>query len=333
MLLHPHRIDDRMSMMQRTQTLPSGSGEQSLPSFDVLGIGGVVVDDLLFVDHHPLPDTKMAIQKRERCGGGLVATGLVAAARLGASAVFAGILGDDSLSAWSVDELERAGVDCRAVIRRAGARPGHATVIVDRSTGQRCILYTHDGVTLIQPEDISADLIAACKVLFVDHSAPHALRYAVRVAQAHAIPIVADFERVMMAEVGDILPLIGHLIIGIECGRLLTGLDDPVAMVNALGSRERACCAITAGEHGCWYAEHGGEVQHVPALKVEVVDTTGCGDVFHGAYAACIARGEPVDVAIRVATVVAGVKATHLGGRNGLPDRARVDQILSAGHV
>jgi sulfofructose kinase len=101
-------------------------------------------------------------------------------------------------------------------------------------------------------------------------------------------------------------------------------------MVRALDSPDRACCVVTAGERGCWYAERDGEVHHFPAYQVEVVDTTGCGDVFHGAYAASIARGEPVPTAIRIATATAGLKATQPGGRSGIPTRAAVEAFLKA---
>ena len=85
---------------------------------------------------------------------------------------------------------------------------------------------------------------------------------------------------------------------------------------------------VTAGERGCWYAERDGEVLHVPAFRVQVVDTTGCGDVFHGAYAACLAWGYPVRRAIQVATAAAGLKATQPGGRSGIPDLPTVQRFL-----
>jgi hypothetical protein len=87
---------------------------------------------------------------------------------------------------------------------------------------------------------------------------------------------------------------------------------------------------VTGGDRGCWYAEGAGAVHHVPAFEVAVVDTTGCGDVFHGAYAACIARGEPVRQAIRVAAAAAALKATRPGGRAGIPTRPAVDAFLAA---
>jgi sulfofructose kinase len=85
---------------------------------------------------------------------------------------------------------------------------------------------------------------------------------------------------------------------------------------------------VTAGDEGCWYAERDGAVKYVPALPVQVVDTTGCGDVFHGAYAACIARGESIAAAMQVATTAAGLKSMQPGGRSGIPDRATVDRYI-----
>jgi ribokinase len=109
----------------------------------------------------------------------------------------------------------------------------------------------------------------------------------------------------------------------------VTGEREPAAMVRALSRRERACTVVTAGEQGCWYAEGSAEVSHCPALKVAAVDTTGCGDVFHGAYAAWIARGESVPAAVTAATTTAGFKATQPGGRTGIPARAVIEMYLA----
>jgi sulfofructose kinase len=127
---------------------------------------------------------------------------------------------------------------------------------------------------------------------------------------------------------------VDHLIVGVQLAQQVTGASEPEQMVRALGTG-RACCAVTAGDRGCWYIEGDSAVRtdvlirHVPAYRVAVVDTTGCGDVFHGAYAACIARGETVAAAIQVATAAAAIKATQPGGRAGIPDRATVERFVS----
>jgi sulfofructose kinase len=298
------------------------------PRWDVLGLGAVAVDDLVYVDQYPLPDTKLPIQAQERQGGGLAGTALVTAARLGANAAYFGVLGGDELSRFTLEELKREGVDCAPALHNPNARPYHSIVIVDLSTGQRSILYSADGVMEPELRDIGPDLVGNCRVLFVDHTWIGASLRAVELAHANQIPVVGDFERTGDGRLSDLMYQIDHLILGLPVAGKASGEAEPVAAVHALSRPDRACCVVTGGERGCWYSEYGGQVRHCPAFQVQVVDTTGCGDVFHGAYAACIARGEGVDRAIRVATAAAGIKATQPGGRKGIPDLATVNHFL-----
>ena len=296
--------------------------------WDILGFGAVTVDDLIYVDHHPLPDTKMPVQSKQRQGGGLAGTALVAAARLGAKAAYCGVLGDDELSHFTLQELEREGVDCAPTAHQPDARPIYAVVIVDQSTGHRSILYSNAGVLEPEPGIITPDLISNCRVLFVDHTAIETALRAVELARAQRIPIVGDIESHDDPHGLDLISQIDHLIVGTRLAEQVTGETRAAAMVRALSRPDRACCVVTAGERGCWYSERGGQVRHFPAFPVRAVDTTGCGDVFHGAYAACIARGETIDRAIRVATAAAGIKATQPGGRSGIPNLATVERFL-----
>src|SRR5947209_15359530 len=108
-----------------------GTGEGF--TWDVLGLGCVAVDDLLYVPAYPPPECKVRVRRRERQGGGLTGTALVAAARLGARCAFAGVLGDDEDSRFVEDCFRRDGVDTSPIVRRPAARPIRSTVIVDES--------------------------------------------------------------------------------------------------------------------------------------------------------------------------------------------------------
>src|SRR5881398_3181423 len=108
-------------------------------AIDVLGLGAVAIDDLLFVDTYPPPDAKVRVHRRERQGGGLTATALVAAARLGARCAYAGVLGEDELSEFVRQRLQVEGVDVSLVRRRSDARPIHSIIIVDESRQTRNI--------------------------------------------------------------------------------------------------------------------------------------------------------------------------------------------------
>lgn len=298
--------------------------------WDVLGLGIVAVDDLYTVAHFPEPDTKCPMLAERRQGGGLTGTALVAAARLGARAAYCGVMGYDELAVFTLRELEREGVDCSPVIRRPGARPIHAIVIVEQATGRRTILYTHEGFVTPAPEEIGEALIADCRVLLMDGYAGAAGVRAGQIARRLGIPFVADIERLEEPTTLALFDLADHLIIGAETAAQATGARDPAAAVAFLARSGRACCAVTAGAQGCWYAVAGGPVRHFPAFRVPVVDTTGCGDVFHGAYAAALARGADSERAIQIATAAAGLKATQPGGRAGIPDLATVETYLAA---
>ena len=297
--------------------------------WDVMGYGAVTVDDLIYVDQYPMPDTKVKVLEERRAGGGLVGTALVAAARFGATVAYTGVLGDDDLSAYTLREFEREGVDCSATVIRPAARPIHSIVIVDRSTGQRSILPGFTGVTWREPAEITDDLVARCRVLFIDHHACEANVRAVDIAHRHGIPVVADIERDDDPLVASLLPHIDHLIVSVSYAQRVTGQQEPGEMARALARPDRACAVVTAGDLGCWYCERAGEVRHFPAFRVPVVDTTGCGDVFHGVYAAGIASALPVSEAIRLASASAAIKATQPGGRAGIPTRAQIDQFLT----
>jgi sulfofructose kinase len=297
--------------------------------WDVLGLGAVAVDDLVYVDHHPEPDSKQQILRQKRQGGGLAGTSLVAVARLGGKAAYCGILGEDEFSTFTIRELERERVDCSPCLTHVDARPVHSIIIVDLSAGGRVILYSKAGVMEPPLEALNEALIRKCRVLFVDHLVLYSALHIMPIAHQLSIPVVADVEEDHDPLLPEFLKQVDHLIIGIEMASRLTGEQDPVQAVGALARSGRACSVVTAGSQGCWYCERGGQVQFFPAFQVQALDTTGCGDVFHGAYEFSIAQGEPVTRAIQIATATAGIKATQPGGREGIPSYPDVIRFLA----
>jgi len=301
------------------------------PRYDILGFGIVTVDDFLVVDRYPSPGAKTPVRDRYRQGGGLTGTALVAAARLGARAAFAGVLGTDELSTWTRAELEREGVDCAAVITQPDARVYHAIIIVDRQGKTRTIFHFSGGFVARPAERIDESLVGSTRVLFVDQCEPRTTGRAARIARDLGVPVVADFEHGSGPEVDDVLGLVDHLIVPLGFARSHTGVREPADVVRRLAEPGRFCTAVTAGERGCWFVtgDAPDRVAHQPAFPVEVADTTGCGDVFHGAYAAAVAWGWPAAQSIRFAAATAALKATAPGGRAGIPDRETVDRFLT----
>lgn len=297
-----------------------------MKQFDVLGIGTAAVDDLIFVQHYPAADSKVDILSSQRQGGGQTATAMVAAARLGARAAFCCQLGDDDLSDFTLRELEKEGVHTGHCVRTPDGNPYHSLIIVDSTTHSRTILHS-GGNICPPPEIITEELISSTKVLCLDDNSRGSGIKAARLANEINIPVVADIEPDPPPEFEELIPFVNHLVINREFGNFLTGLEDESQMASEL-SAGRTCCVITAGERGCWYAIAGGSTTRVPAFAVEVVDTTGCGDVFHGAYAAAIANGNEIRDAVRLASATAAMKARHPGGRLGIPSLTLVKEFL-----
>ncbi len=297
------------------------------PRWDVLGIGTIAVDDLLLVAQYPLPDSKVDILESYRQGGGQTATAMVAAARQGARTAFGCRLGYDNLSLFSIAEMEREGVDCTPCHQDAEGSPYHSIIIVSLEEGTRTIL--HSGGKLALPlHTITPELISQARLLYVDDNGGEAGIKAAGIARSLNIPVIADVEPNPPPDVNRLLPLIDHLVIGRELGATLSGQSNEADMAAALCTDNRTCCIITAGEDGCWYSENGIAGVHVAGFRVEVVDTTGCGDVFHGAYTAAILRGECIADAVEIANASAAIKATRPGGRLGIPDLATVRQFI-----
>jgi sugar/nucleoside kinase (ribokinase family) len=304
---------------------------------DVLGIGVVAVDDLIFLRQFPSPDSKASVLGRERHPGGLTGTALVAARRMGARCAYAGTLGDDELSRFILDSLAAEGVSTECVLRREGARPSHSTILIDTTTKTRTILCDSDGVVGPDPDRLPEKEILSAGVLFVDHLGLAGMVRAARLAREAGIPVVADLEASDGPLFGELLALVDHLILPWDVATALTGASSGPAAARGLWGAPvdaktggRAVVVVTRGTEGSWCVsvERPGEVFHQPSFRVETVDTTGCGDVFHGAYAAALCEGRQVEDRLRLAAAVAALKATRVGGQKGIPTREEVERFL-----
>jgi ribokinase len=304
------------------------AGEPVSKQVDVLGLGVVAVDDLLYVETYPPADAKMPVGRRDRQCGGLTGTALVAAARLGSRCAYAGALGENDLSDFVRGILSAEQIALDHVVPDKSGRPFHSTIVVDESAFTRTIFYT-PGTTLPEgAEWPTADAIRSARVLFIDHYEPKRMIRAARIAREAGIPVVADVED-ESPESGELLRLADHLIVGIAFALRYTGKPDPSAAARALWAEGRSAVVVTCGSEGAWFLGGPDEApQHLPAFKVKVVDTTGCGDVFHGAYASALARGVGLADRVKFASAAAAIKATRPGGQAGIPTRPVVESFL-----
>ncbi len=300
--------------------------------WDILGLGCATVDELLYVEGFPAADAKTRVLRSERGCGGLTASALVAAARLGARCAYGAQLGHDADSRFVAEALQREGVDLAPVVWRDDARPIYSTIIVDVQHDTRNIFFQISGAVGADDDLPPAEIITAARVLFLDHYGTSGGIRAGRIARAAGIPIVADLERDNVPRFDELLALVDHLVISQSFALRRTGTAHPAEAARALWHNKREVVVVTCGADGSWSvcADEPARAVHHAAFAVEAVDTTGCGDVFHGAYACALARGLDLPQRIRFASAAAAIKATRHGAQTGAPFAAEVNALLKA---
>jgi sugar/nucleoside kinase (ribokinase family) len=296
--------------------------------FDVVGLGENSVDYLCVLPHHPAPAEKMRIEQYEVQGGGQIATAMVACRRLGLRARYLGKVGDDLQGRLAIDELRAEGVDTSSVRVQRGSQSRIAFILVDRPSGERTVLWTHDGALEIDEGELTREQVTSGRVLHLDATSPRAAVAAARMARAGGTVTCIDLDHVP-ACADELLPLIDLCILSSHVPTALTGERD---RQRALLATRRFCpdgfLCVTLGAEGCM-ALVGNDIIHVPGFAVTAVDTTACGDVFHAAFIYAALAGFDIARALRFSNATAALKTRKLGGRPGIPTLGEVEQFLA----
>lgn len=295
--------------------------------FDVTGIGSISIDFIGTAEAWPPPGGKVPLSSFSVQGGGVIATALSAVSRLGGSARFAGVLGYSEMAVQALETLKRDGVDTSLVLRRAGAEPIRAFVFSDTTSGERTIFFTRDGVEYPDPEEFpDTDWFRTTRTLLVSAGAGNSGLKMAQAAQCEGLPVILDAEHVTPLSKA-FLQASDYIVVPWTFASAYTGSVDLDEATQGLWLRPRQFVVITLGDQGCSTFD-GNILRRFPAIPVETIDTTGCGDVFHGAFALAVARKEPIEQACRFASAAAALCATRLGGRAGIPNRETVEDLL-----
>lgn len=296
-------------------------------AFDVVGVGYSCLDFLATVPGMPELDTKMGIRSLAVRGGGPTATALVTLERLGIRTALISTVGDDIPGRMAMEELEREGVDTTGVLVQEGASSQCAFILVDEHTGKRTVLWTRGSLGPLPAGDLDSGLILSAKFVLIDDLEPEAQEAAASLAKKAGIPIVMD-AGTFRDGVEKLVPLATHLVASERFPRAFTGIEDRNKAAGALLSMGPEVVAVTLGDRGCFAIDKGGRQIEQPGFKVNTVDTTGAGDVFHGAYIRGLIEGWDLSRVIEFACAVAALKCTKPGGRDGIPSMARAMTFL-----
>jgi sulfofructose kinase len=292
----------------------------------VVCLGNVVADHVFRVEDIPQPPAKIAARSYVLNAGGMAANAAIAVTRLGGCADFWGRVGDDLNAPLLAAALEADGVNTAGLRRMAGGRSPVSAVLVDRH-GERTIIGFRGADLGTDPAWLPLQTLAGAGALCCDPRWPEGVAAAAAEARRLGVPVVLDGEKSETRILVDVVPRVDHAIFSVTgLQNFAPGCAPEEGLRRALASGPVKLAAVTRGEKGTlWLAPGMVAPQEIPAFPVEATNTTGAGDVFHGAYALAIAEGMGVEAALRFASAAGALRA-----RDGTtPYRPMVEAMLA----
>jgi len=297
---------------------------------DVVGLGLNATDTVVLVREFPPQGGKERVVSLARQSGGQIATALVACQRLGLRTRYIGKVGDDEGGRFQLQSLRKEGVDLRYTHVSRGAPNQFGLIIVDQATGERTVFWDRDKRLAVSAAELKPEAITSAKVLHLDGCDVEACIQAARWASRAGIPVVADLDTVYK-KVEKLFPLIDYLIASANFLPAVTGRNDPFRVLEYMASEYKVRAAgMTLGRDGALVFA-GGQFYYSPGFVVETVDTTGAGDIFHGAFVYGLLQGWAIDRILDFSNAMAGLNCTKLGARGGIATQSEAEKLLAKG--
>jgi sulfofructose kinase len=287
------------------------------------------MDRIMRVQSLPVEPTKVYAGGYDEVGGRPAATAAVAVCRLGGSASLIGRVGDDPTGEAIRAELAAHGVDVAGMRVLAGAQSASSNVTVD-GRGERQIVHFAGRGLDVEADWLVADRLQGAGAALADMGWWPGARRLLELARVAGIPTVLDADLAADPRSESLLTLADHVVFSQAALARMSGEDDPAR--GLAWARRRVpgrYLGVTVGADGYAWLD-GATLSRVPGHRVDVIDTLGAGDVFHGAYALALAEGAEVASAAAFANAAAALKCTRPSGRRGIPFRAEVDELLAS---
>ena len=293
----------------------------------VVGIGSTVYDTLMVVDGFPAEDTKMQGIETRIQGGGPCATALVAAAKLGVSAAYMGTVGDDPFGRYMLEDFQKWGVSTRYVRLAPGAVSFHAVVLLNRQNATRTCVWNRGTVQPPTPADVDEEVLSHARILHLDGHMLEAAIHAARLCRKLGVKVSHDAGGTYPG-IENLLPYVEYLIPSEEFALKMTGAktsEDAALKLHEIYHPELTI--VTQGSRGGILLDEKG-LRRYASFPVDVADSNGSGDTFHGAFVAARLMGMDNDAACAYASAAAAIKCTRLGARLGMPTDAECRAFL-----
>jgi len=293
-----------------------------MSDFDLVGVGLNATDTLILVSHFPAYAGKAPILHEILSPGGQVASALATVAHLGKRVKYIGTVGDDERGRIQIESLRETGIDLSDVEVRRNCPNQTAYIVIDQSTGERTVFWSRPDCLRLTPESITPEKIAGARMLHIDGHDTDAVAKAAAIARSLSIPVSVDIDTVYPG-FERVLANIDYFVASSEFPTLWTSERDPFRALERMQEEYRIqVAAMTLGAHGA-LARVDGKFIYSPAFVVNCVDTTGAGDVFHGAFCYAVLEGMPMRETLEFSNAMAALNCTRIGARGGI---ARADE-------
>ncbi|MBZ5603205.1 MAG: ribokinase [Acidobacteriia bacterium] len=285
--------------------------------FDLTGIGLNATDTLILVPHFPAYAGKEQIDQEIISPGGQVASALVTVAHLGKRVKYIGTVGDDERGKIQLASLRDTGIDLGDVEVRKNCPNQTAYIVIDQSTGERTVFWSRPDCLRLSPESITPEKIAGSRMLHIDGHDTPAVEKAAKIARELNIPVSLDVDTIY-AGLDGVLSSIDFLIASSEFPVQWSSERDPFRALERIQNEYKMrVAAMTLGAHGA-LARVDEKFVYSPAFVVNCVDTTGAGDVFHGAFCYAVLEGMSMRDTLEFSNAMAALNCTRLGARGGI---------------
>ena len=297
-----------------------------------IAVGHTALDRIYRIEAFPPTPTKVRASEHVEAGGGMAANAAATFARLGGEIELWSRVGDDEAGARIRQLLTADRVDATFVRAFPGGRSSTSAIIVD-AQGERLIVGHRDAGIPIETGWLPLDRVRDASIVLGDLRWTKAVTLAFHIARSAGVPTLLDADLGGTEDLPGLLPVTDYAIFAdpaLEVFATGATLADKLEKVLRYGVRH---AGVTRGSAGYTWMNAEGEQGFQPAFKVDVVDTTGAGDAFHGAFAWAITQGCGEAECARIASAVAAMKCRKLGGRAGLPTKAELTGFLTAAQI
>lgn len=293
----------------------------------IVGIGACVMDTLVTVPHYPIEDTKLRASGTKLAGGGPTATGLVAASKLGEKAGFIGVLSNDSAGQFLLTDFVKYGVDVDNVQMVSGHRAFTSVIWLSADTASRTCVFDKGDLPPLKLSNEQIVSIKSAEILMVDGNEMDAAVEAAQTARENGVKVLYDCGG-LYEGVERLLALTDIMIPSEEFALAHTGCKTVEEAAKKLyDTYSPNFVVITMGKNGGLFYD-GSTSEKYPIFPVEVADSNGSGDVFHGAFAAGIVKGyEPLKCCY-FSSAVSALKCTGVGARESVPSFETVKNFM-----